>query len=162
MNLTEKARKGSREAMEELFDSTKTDVMYLSTLLLGSDKVASTAVPRIYRSLWEQLLAGRLTSEEEFTQAAIPKTVTFCKTLLGKKDPKIFRIPSNRDFVQGIGENVSVKGEAWEVVLKTCRPCTDSSICSLPFVSIPRPSWRSCSTPMRRLSAWPWRRNPPI
>ena len=122
MNLTEKARKGSCEAMEELFDSTKTDVMYLSTLLLGSDKVASTAVPRIYRSLWEQLLAGRLTSEEEFTQAAILKTVTFCKTLLGKKDPKIFRIPSNRDFVQGIGENVSVKGEAWEVVLNNLPP----------------------------------------
>ena len=118
MNLLEKARKGSREAMETLFDSTKIDVMHLSTLLLGSDKAAGAAVPRIYRSLWEQVLGGRISTEEEFSQAALLKTATFCKTILGKRDPKAFRIPANRDFVQGIGEGVKVKGEPWETALE--------------------------------------------
>ena len=52
MNLTDKARRGSQEAMEALFDMTKNDVAYLCRLLLGDNQAASVAVPRIYRSLW--------------------------------------------------------------------------------------------------------------
>ena len=35
MNLTDKARRGSWEAMETLFDGTKTSVMHLCRVLLG-------------------------------------------------------------------------------------------------------------------------------
>lgn len=104
MNLTDKARRGSQEAMEALFDMTKNDVAYLCRLLLGDNQAASVAVPRIYRSLWEQVLAGRITTEEDFAQAALVKTAAFCKTVLTKKDSKSFRIPQNRDFVLGMGE----------------------------------------------------------
>lgn len=104
MNLTDKARRGSQEAMEALFDMTKNDVAYLCRLLLGDNQAASVAVPRIYRSLWEQVLAGRITTEEDFAQAALVKTAAFCKTVLTKKDSKSFRIPQNRDFVLGTGE----------------------------------------------------------
>ena len=81
MNLTDKARRGSQEAMEALFDMTKNDVAYLCRLLLGDNQAASVAVPRIYRSLWEQVLAGRITTEEDFAQAALVKTAAFCKTV---------------------------------------------------------------------------------
>ncbi len=104
MNLTDKARRGSQEAMEALFDMTKNDVAYLCRLLLGDNQASSVAVPRIYRSLWEQVLAGRITTEEDFAQAALVKTAAFCKTVLTKKDSKSFRIPQNRDFVLGTGE----------------------------------------------------------
>lgn len=106
MNLTDKARRGSQEAMEALFDMTKNDVAYLCRLLLGDNQAASVAVPRIYRSLWEQVLAGRITTEEDFAQAALVKTAAFCKTVLTKKDSKSFRIPQNRDFVLGTGERL--------------------------------------------------------
>lgn len=36
MNLTDKARRGSWEAMETLFDGTKTSVMHLCRVLLAS------------------------------------------------------------------------------------------------------------------------------
>lgn len=108
MNLTDKARRGSQEAMEALFDMTKNDVAYLCRLLLGDNQAASVAVPRIYRSLWEQVLAGRITTEEDFAQAALVKTAAFCKTVLTKKDSKSFRIPQNRDFVLGMGEGAAV------------------------------------------------------
>ena len=112
MNLTDKARRGSQEAMEALFDMTKNDVAYLCRLLLGDNQAASVAVPRIYRSLWEQVLAGRITTEEDFAQAALVKTAAFCKTVLAKKDSKSFRIPQNRDFVLGMGEGrLSLQGE---------------------------------------------------
>lgn len=112
MNLTDKARRGSQEAMEALFDMTKNDVAYLCRLLLGDNQAASVAVPRIYRSLWEQVLAGRITTEEDFAQAALVKTAAFCKTVLTKKDSKSFRIPQNRDFVLGMGEGrLSLQGE---------------------------------------------------
>ena len=106
MNLTDKARRGSQEAMEALFDMTKNDVAYLCRLLLGDNQASGVAVPRIYRSLWEQVLAGRITTEEDFAQAALVKTAAFCKNVLTKKDSKSFRIPQNRDFVLGMGERL--------------------------------------------------------
>lgn len=123
MNLTDKARRGSQEAMEALFDMTKNDVAYLCRLLLGDNQAASVAVPRIYRSLWEQVLAGRITIEEDFAQAALVKTAAFCKTVLTKKDSKSFRIPQNRDFVLGMGEGrLSLQGEPWELAVDNLPP----------------------------------------
>lgn len=123
MNLTDKARRGSQEAMEALFDMTKNDVAYLCRLLLGDNQAASVAVPRIYRSLWEQVLAGRITTEEDFAQAALVKTAAFCKTVLAKKDSKSFRIPQNRDFVLGMGEGrLSLQGEPWELAVDNLPP----------------------------------------
>ena len=123
MNLTDKARRGSQEAMEALFDMTKNDVAYLCRLLLGDNQAASVAVPRIYRSLWEQVLAGRITTEEDFAQAALVKTAAFCKTVLTKKDSKSFRIPQNRDFVLGMGEGrLSLQGEPWELAVDNLPP----------------------------------------
>lgn len=123
MNLTDKARRGSQEAMEALFDMTKNDVTYLCRLLLGDNQASGVAVPRIYRSLWEQVLAGRITTEEDFAQAALVKTAAFCKTVLTKKDSKSFRIPQNRDFVLGMGEGrLSLQGEPWELAVDNLPP----------------------------------------
>ena len=58
MNLTDKARRGSQEAMEALFDMTKNDVAYLCRLLLGDNQAASVAVPRIYRSCGSRCSPG--------------------------------------------------------------------------------------------------------
>lgn len=123
MNLTDKARRGSQEAMEALFDMTKNDVAYLCRLLLGDNQASGVAVSRIYRSLWEQVLAGRITTEEDFAQAALVKTAAFCKTVLAKKDSKSFRIPQNRDFVLGMGEGrLSLQGEPWELAVDNLPP----------------------------------------
>lgn len=124
MNLTDKARRGSWEAMETLFDGTKTSVMHLCRVLLASQQAAQIAVPRIYRSLWEQVLSGRITDEEAFSQAAVNKAVTFCKTTVGKKDTKAFRIPANRNFVQGVGEGdrFVLRGDPWELVVANLPP----------------------------------------
>ena len=96
---------------------------YLCRLLLGDNQASGVAVPRIYRSLWEQVLAGRITTEEDFAQAALVKTAAFCKTVLTKKDSKSFRIPQNRDFVLGMGEGrLSLQGEPWELAVDNLPP----------------------------------------
>ena len=117
MNLTNQARKGKREAMGTLVEMTKDDVLHLSSLLLGDQQTASVVIPRVYRNLWDQVLSGKITTEEEFSQAALFKTATFCKAAVGKRDTKAFRIPQNRDFVQGVGEEVQEQGEPWEIVV---------------------------------------------
>ena len=103
--------------MGTLVEMTKDDVLHLSRLLLGDQQMASVVIPRVYRNLWDQVLSGKITTEEEFSQAALFKTATFCKAAVGKRDTKAFCIPQNRDFVQGVGEEVQEQGEPWEIVL---------------------------------------------
>lgn len=122
-NLTDQVRKGSTEAMESLFDVTKHRVMHLCTVLLEDKDGVYLTVPRIYRSLWDQVFSGKITTEEEFSEMAVTKTVTACKALVGKKNPKAFRIPPDRNFVWGVGEGkMVVRGEPWEIVLRNLPP----------------------------------------
>ena len=98
-NLTDRARQGNWEALETLYDMTKQKVMALCSLLLQDEQLCKSALPKVYRSLWDQILEAKLTTEEAFEEAAIRKTATLCQTLVVRKNAKAFRIPSNRNFI---------------------------------------------------------------
>lgn len=122
-DYTDRARRGDRDAMECLFDSTKIYTILLCRLLLQDENLVQLAVPRIYRTLWDQVLEGKIRTEEEFESAAARKSVTLCRTLMMRKNAKAFRIPPNRNFVQGVGEGeLSQRGEVWERVTRSLPP----------------------------------------
>lgn len=123
MNLTDRVRQGNSQAMETLYDMTKQKVMVLCSLLLQEEQLCRQAVPRVYRALWDQVLEGKLTTEEAFEEAALRKAAALCQTLVARKSAKAFRIPTNRNFVQGVGESkVSRRGELWEQVTASLPP----------------------------------------
>ncbi|MGI6254439.1 MAG: hypothetical protein ACOYJZ_02280 [Acutalibacter sp.] len=123
MNLTDRVRQGNPQAMETLYDMTKQKVMALCSLLLQEEPLCQQAVPRVYRALWDQVLDGKLTTEEAFEEAALRKAAALCQTLAARKSTKAFRIPTNRNFVQGVGESkVPRRGELWEQVTASLPP----------------------------------------
>lgn len=122
--MIEKARKGNADAMKALYDANKVDIMFLCKTLLLDDNAASNAVSRIFKNMWEQLVTGQISTEEDFTKTAVRKAATYCKTYLSKKNSKAFRIPTNRNFIGSIGDSSKMifAGDVYNIVLQNLPP----------------------------------------
>lgn len=122
--IIEKARKGNADAMNMLYNANKTDVMFLCKALLLDDNAASNAVSRIFKSMWELLISGQISTEEEFSATAIRKSATYCKTYLSKKNSKAFRVPANRNFTGIIGDTAKMmfSGDVCNIILQNLPP----------------------------------------
>ncbi len=94
----EKARKGSADAMQALYNRYVKTALCLARLLLQEENAANTAVCKSFRSLWDDLLEGKLTCEEDFYTALIWKLAIHCRAYMAKQDAKAVRIPANRQF----------------------------------------------------------------
>ncbi len=94
----EKARKGSADAMQALYSKYVKTALCLARLLLQEENAANTAVCKSFRSLWDDLLEGKLTYEEDFYTALIWKLSVHCRAYMAKQDAKAVRIPANRQF----------------------------------------------------------------
>ncbi len=96
--LIQKARKGNSDAMQTLYNDNKERVLFLCTLLLENTSVACNATSRIFRNMWDLIIAEQIETEEEFSRAVIEKAVNHCKSSIAKKDTKAFRTPQNKNF----------------------------------------------------------------
>ncbi len=94
----EKARKGSAEAMQALYSKYVKTALCLARLLIQEENGANTAVCKSFRSLWDDLLEGKLTCEEYFYAALLWKLAIHCRAYIAKQDTKAVRIPANRQF----------------------------------------------------------------
>ncbi len=94
----EKARKGSAEAMQALYSKHVKTALCLARLLIQEENAANTAVCKSFRSLWDDLLEGKLTCEEDFYTALLWKLAVYCRAYMAKQDAKAVRIPANRQF----------------------------------------------------------------
>ncbi len=94
----EKARKGSADAMQALYARHVKTALCLARLLLQEENAANTAVCKSFRSLWDDLLEGKLVYEEDFYAALIWKLANYCRAYMAKQDAKAVRIPANRQF----------------------------------------------------------------
>ncbi len=114
----ELVKKGRRKEMEALYNSTKTEVMFLCRLLLDSEKTAASAVAPIYQNLWDSLLAGEIASEEAFFKRAQAKTISYCINKTKKKNPRAFQIPENSSFSAMLSDQkLFLEGDPWEMLL---------------------------------------------
>ena len=96
--LIKKARKGSREALTELYCSNKEYVYLLCNLLLCDRKSAEHACVQAFKNGWEYLLGGNIEAEREFTDFVVKKAVNHCKNKITKSESKAFKIPTNKNF----------------------------------------------------------------
>lgn len=118
--IIEKAHKGNLEAMKTLCDKNIKEVLNLCQLLLCDEAVAQSATTKLFKVTLENTASGYITSEEEFHDSIITKTVSFCKTYTLKKSSKAFSMPKNQNFsaVSYNEEKMSFDGEPYEVILK--------------------------------------------
>ncbi len=96
--IIEKATKGNRAAMNQLLEANKNQIYGLCLALLGSKPEATSGTVQAFRQLWEQLLDGKLDSEEAVKTCLVRRAVNYCKNRLQRKDSKAFRVPANKDF----------------------------------------------------------------
>ncbi len=114
----ENARKGNPDAMQALYASHRKTAMYLARLLVQDENAACSAVCKAFRSLWEEVLAGKFYQEEDFTVSLIWKLACQCRAHLAKQDPKALRHPANRAFVLTPDpEMLDITGDAAEIAV---------------------------------------------
>ena len=89
---------GKRGAMQALYESNKQKVFFVSALLLQNQEQAAAATAAAFRSVWPELYDAGIQTEAAFTGFVLEKAVIHCKKETLKRNPKAFRIPSNKDF----------------------------------------------------------------
>ncbi len=80
-----KALKGNQEAVLSLYDEHKDTVQSLCYSLLLEEKEADHATAYVFKKVFEELVAGRIPNETEFTRLTVRKTVMHCKALATKR-----------------------------------------------------------------------------
>lgn len=109
--IIQNAAKGQRKAMEFLYEANKRKVFFIANSLLSDKVQAIDATISSFRNAWTSIKDSGITTEEEFTHLVIKKVVDLCKRKTTKKNPKAFRLPQNKNFLNNIskadvGENV--------------------------------------------------------
>ncbi len=119
-DLISKARNGSQEAVKSLYDANKKTVFGLCRYLLADEQQASKATSHVFKKLFEELMAGRITTQKEFELLAIRKSVQHCKALSLQKSSRAFRTPANSNFaaVSYDPERIEPDAELQQLVLK--------------------------------------------
>ncbi len=115
-----KAMKGNQEAVLSLYDEHKKEVLSLCYALLQEEKEADHATARIFKKVFEELVAGRIPNEEEFTRLTIRKAVMHCKALASKKSNRSFRVPVNSNFAAAAYDpsKMDLSGSMHKIILK--------------------------------------------
>lgn len=119
-DIIKKAQKANKAAIEELYQANKQRVYYICKLLLCDEKSAEATAVNAFRGVWDQLIKGSVSSEEEFTALVEKKAVNLCKIKLSMHDNKAFKIPQNKNFAinQYANDPLDIEGGACEIILK--------------------------------------------
>ncbi len=118
-NNIQKAAKGSRDAMRALYDAHKSKVLCLCQKLLLDENEADHATTYIYKKAFEELVTGRITSDEEFHSLVIRKAILHCKSKAMKKSNRAFRVPTGSNFAYSYDPlKMDLSGPPEEIVLK--------------------------------------------
>ncbi len=118
-NNIQKAAKGSRDTMRALYDAHKSKVMCLCQALLLDENEADHATAYIYKKAFEELVTGRVTSDEEFQKLVIRKTILHCKSRAMKKSNRAFRVPASSNFAYSYDPlKMDFSGTPDEIILK--------------------------------------------
>ena len=95
--IIQKATKGSRPALMELYDAHKKTAYYLSYALLQNNAASGITVHAL-KSATKSLLNGEIKTEEDYLLHVVKQVISECKQEVLKKDPKALRIPAKKDF----------------------------------------------------------------
>ncbi len=97
-SIIQKAAKGNRAAMTELYEKHVATVYCLANALLRSSEQAVPATNWGIKSAFQAAEKGAVQSEEEFILLAMKQAAGYCKKEVMKKDPRAFKLPPKKDF----------------------------------------------------------------
>ena len=95
--IIQKAIKGSRPALMELYDAHKKTVYYLSCALLQNNASPGITAHAL-KSATKTLMNGEIQTEADYLLHAVKQVINACKQETLKKDPKAFRVPAKKAF----------------------------------------------------------------
>ena len=96
--IIQKAAKGNRAAMTELYKKHAATVYCLASALLRGSEQAIPATNWGIKSAFQAAEKGAVQSEKEFTLLAMKQAAGYCKKEVLKKDPRAFKLPPKKDF----------------------------------------------------------------
>ncbi len=108
-SIIHKAAKGDRKALELLYSNHKNKVYTIARSILLDDAQAQEVTATAFRELFAGLKTSQPTAEA-FTFQAAAKAAGLCKARMTKKNPKVFRLPANKNF--SLPQGLSVKEAA--------------------------------------------------
>ena len=97
-SIIQKAAKGNRAAMTELYENNAAAVYCLANALVRGSDQAIPATNWGIKSAFQAAEKGAVQSEEEFTLLAMKQAAGYCKKEVIKKDPRAFKLPPKKDF----------------------------------------------------------------
>lgn len=118
--VMEKSRRADPDALRSLYHANKAEILFLCDALLLDEAASRSAALQVFKNSWEAVLEGRVGSESEFESLLLYKTINLCKNRVLKRDPKAFRLPPNKNFMNTVyqPEKMALIGEPADVILK--------------------------------------------
>ncbi len=96
--IIQKAAKGNRTALTQLYESNKQKVYFLCCSLLRNSEDAISATKWALKSALVAVNIGEVQTEEAFFVYAVKQSVSYCKKNITKKDARAFKLPPQKNF----------------------------------------------------------------
>lgn len=97
-SIIQKAAKGNRAAMTQLYEANAVTVYCVCKALLRNTEQTVPATNWAIRSAFQAAEKGLVQTEEEFTAFAIKQGAGYCKREVAKSDPRAFKLPPKKEF----------------------------------------------------------------
>lgn len=96
--IIQKAAKGNRAAMTQLYEANAATVYCVCKALLRNTEQTAPATNWAIKSAFQAAERGLVQTEKEFTAFAIKQGAGYCKREVAKKDPRAFKLPPKKEF----------------------------------------------------------------
>ncbi len=97
-SMIQKASKGNRTALTQLYEGNKQDIYCLCRALLRNSEATIPAAKWSLKSAFQAVARGEVQTEEAFSSYAVKQAVSCCKKDVTKKDNRAFKLPLQRNF----------------------------------------------------------------
>ena len=96
--IIQKASKGNRTALTQLYEGNKQDIYFLCRALLRNGEATVPAAKWALKSALVAVDIGEVQTEDAFFAYAVKQAVSYCKKNITKKDARAFKLPPQKNF----------------------------------------------------------------
>lgn len=96
--IIQKASKGNRTALTQLYEGSKQTVYFLCRSLLRNSAATIPATKWALKSAFQATARGDIQTEDAFMAYAVKQAAGYCKKEIVKNDPRAFKLPPKKDF----------------------------------------------------------------
>lgn len=96
--IIQKASKGNRSALTQLYEGNKQEVYFLCRALLRNSAATIPAAKWALKSAFQAVSRGEVQTKEAFTAYAVKQAAGYCKKDIAKRDNRAFKLPPQKNF----------------------------------------------------------------